>query len=240
MFEEFVGLHVFNSKSISAWFSIGLNAQLCGCRLNSILFIDVLLIGDANGEFGFILINARFGNCVAFVVIMLSMLRNLSCAKSWSLFTYFVMCEHWTHIPIAWKQRKACVCLLCSCLGAQILGMMAVFLRIHTVRVKMDTEKIPNEKKSIAIAIYLFIVMYFITNRREGWWCLTQLEIIPRGNRYLFTSSRRIKPNNYSFPFSIYLDIGRHVIKTFLSVWLHYDFTRAPKKNHANCDTGNQ
>lgn len=111
MFEEFVGLHVFNSKSISAWFSIGFNAQLCGCRLNSILFIDVLLIGDANGEFGFILINARFGNCVVFVVIMLSMLRNLSCAKSWSLFTYFVMCEHWTHIPIAWKQRQASMCM---------------------------------------------------------------------------------------------------------------------------------
>lgn len=82
MFEKRVELHVFNSKSISAWFSIGFNAQLCGCRLNSILFIDVLLIGDANGEFGFILINARFGNCVVFVVIMLSMLRNLSCAKS--------------------------------------------------------------------------------------------------------------------------------------------------------------
>lgn len=55
--------------------------------------------------------------------------------------------------------------------------------------------------------------MYFITSRRESWWCLTQLEIIPRGNRYLFTNSRRIKPNNYLFPFSIYLDIKRHVIK---------------------------
>lgn len=151
MFEEFVGLHVFNSKSISAWFSIGFNAQLCGCRLNSILFIDVLLIGDANGEFGFILINAGFGNCVVFVVIMLSMLRNLSCAKSWSLFTYFVMCEHWAHtFPSPENNdRPLCVCLLCSCLGecAQILGMMAIFfLRIHTVHVKMDTEKIPNKK----------------------------------------------------------------------------------------------
>lgn len=69
------------------------------------------------------------------------------------------------------NDEPQCMSLFCSCLGecAQILGMMAVFfLRIHTVRVKMDTEKIPNKKKSIAIAIYLFIVMYFITNRREG------------------------------------------------------------------------
>lgn len=169
MFEKRVELHVFNSKSISAWFGIGFNSQLCGCRFNSILFIDVLLIADANGEFGFILINACRQLCciccyhvdatqfiLCKIMISIHMLRHV-CVLNAHKHTH----SHRLKTETACRYIYLCMYV---CIFATNIGPNAHFLH-HIARVKMR-EKNPI-KKSIAIAIYLFIVMYFITDRRE-------------------------------------------------------------------------
>lgn len=90
----------FNSKSINAWFSSGVDSQLYCNRLNSILFIDVSLIAVPCREFSFILINAfdttEFVSvCVCICCYRVEATQFILCKNHDLYFTIYSRCHVW-------------------------------------------------------------------------------------------------------------------------------------------------
>lgn len=150
-------------------FSSGCNSQLYCCRLNSILFIDVSLIGAAYGEFSFILINA-FDNCVYLLFSTFRttqfILQNHDLSIRVSHHVWTVNCEHGT-MRFLYCQKIYSATNLYLTVHVQNITPVPIFLLV--VHAKIGSKK--NPIKPIPIAIYLFIVMDFITGNGRTFFC---------------------------------------------------------------------